>query len=115
MSVDTEGIVPHPKPTGFTTQTTEGSFLYACAVPGCDRVLSDPSLVAIGETARDHRRQHVAADARQTVQRLESAGRPVPICPECRNGKHPNCDELAIDELTHCQCTCRTTNTERTA
>lgn len=29
------------------------------------------------------------------------------ICPECRNGKHPNCDELAIDEndeLTKCQC-----------
>jgi hypothetical protein len=29
------------------------------------------------------------------------------VCPECRAGKHPNCDGWAIDELdevTTCQC-----------
>lgn len=32
---------------------------------------------------------------------------PEPICPECRNGKHPNCDGWAIDdndEIAVCSC-----------
>ncbi|WP_157537659.1 hypothetical protein [Nocardioides sp. Root190] len=31
-----------------------------------------------------------------------------PMCPECRNGKHANCDQIAMDEndeLTECTCT----------
>ena len=87
--------IPEQKPTGFWNQTAAGIHVYTCGVARCGFSAENPVKAGVEEAARWHRADHKASYARLAV------------CPECRNGKHPNCDELAIDEndeLTKCQC-----------
>lgn len=95
-----KNVIPDPRPTGYHSQTTGGIKVYSCAVRTHTKVCGfrteSPIKAAVDEEARWHRQAH------------KSAWAALPRCPECVNGKHPDCDGRALDpitdELVPCAC-----------
>lgn len=91
--------IPHAHPSGYTTQRADGVHVYSCAVEGCGFQIENPVKAGVVEAARWHRDAHKAAWAEIEPQLLaQLAGGPV--CPECAQGKHQNCDGQTYDDET---------------
>lgn len=54
-------LIPDPKPAGFHTDRADGTFSYACSVPGCGEVIVKESKGRANRAAKEHREGHRTA------------------------------------------------------